>query len=41
MYKDSGSEIGLQLEKLCEEVEKLEFGADVRELEQQLLDLRE
>ena len=35
-YRDSDSEIGLQLEKLAEEVEKLEFGKDVTELEQQL-----
>ena len=40
-YKDSSSEIGLQLEKLAEEVEKLEFGKDVRELEQRLLELHE
>ena len=40
-YKDSGSDIALQLEKLAEEVEKLEFGTDVRELEQQLLVLHE
>ena len=35
-YKDSTSEIGLQLEELAEEVEKLEFGKDVTELEHQL-----
>jgi len=36
-YKDSEDpEIGLQLEKLAEEVEKLEFGNDVAELEQRL-----
>ena len=33
-FKDS--EIGLQLEKLAGEVEKLEFGKDVVELEQRL-----
>ena len=35
-YKDTASETALQLEELAKEVEKLEFGKDVTELEQRL-----
>ena len=39
-FKESGSEIVLQLEELAKEVEKLEFGEDVIKLEQRLCSLK-
>ena len=39
-FKESGSEIVLQLEELAKEVEKLEFGKDVKKLEQRLCSLK-
>ena len=39
-FKESGSEIVLQLEELAKEVENLEFGKDVIKLEQRLCSLK-
>ena len=39
-YKDTASETALQLEELAKEVEKLDFGKDVTEIEQRLHSLK-